>query len=91
MKGHLHPGCLEEHGPLLGPGAALLLKEVGKGQDESMSPPVGWCCVSLVSATQTTFGGFSSRLCPASRIPILRPVEASRIVFLPLCPTFPSR
>ncbi|CAM9142835.1 unnamed protein product [Ectocarpus sp. 4 AP-2014] len=28
IKGHLHPGCLEEHGPSLGPGAALLLKEV---------------------------------------------------------------
>eukprot|EP00752_Nemacystus_decipiens_P008272 g7396.t1 len=28
MKGYLHPGCLEEHGPFLGPGAALLLKEV---------------------------------------------------------------
>eukprot|EP00903_Cladosiphon_okamuranus_P019218 g17672.t1 len=28
IKGYLHPGCLEEHGPLLGPGAALLLKEV---------------------------------------------------------------
>ncbi|CAM9502581.1 unnamed protein product, partial [Ectocarpus fasciculatus] len=28
IKGHLHPGCLEEHGPYLGPGAALLLKEV---------------------------------------------------------------
>lgn len=28
IKGYLHPGCLEEHGPLLGAGAALLLKEV---------------------------------------------------------------
>ncbi|CAM9122809.1 unnamed protein product [Ectocarpus sp. 12 AP-2014] len=28
IKGHLHPGCMEEHGPSLGPGAALLLKEV---------------------------------------------------------------
>ena len=30
MKGHLHPGCLEEHGPNLGPGAAILLKEASK-------------------------------------------------------------
>lgn len=27
MKGYFHPDCLEEYGPDLGPGAAVLLKE----------------------------------------------------------------
>lgn len=68
MKGHLHPGCLEEHGPLLGPGAALLLKEVRTRQDESNSPPSGEVTF-VMSATQSTRGGTPSRLCLVSRIP----------------------
>lgn len=33
MRGYLHLGCMEEHGPDLAPGAALLLKEASRPCD----------------------------------------------------------
>lgn len=46
MKGYLHPMCVEEYGPELGPGAALLLKEASLMMPLSETPPCSGCHLS---------------------------------------------